>query len=134
MERTLSARSNPGFLRPFILLAAVALMATFAAPSVRADDASTDPPPEADADRIFAVHVLPLLKQKCFACHGNTPDDLKGELDLTSREALLEGGESGEPTEADMATMADGDAEKPLTEGTREMQAKNNPDQVDDTM
>ncbi|MEW4528293.1 DUF1549 domain-containing protein [Maioricimonas sp. JC845] len=94
----MSARSNPGFLRPFILLAAVALMATVAAPSVRADDASTDPPAEADGNRIFAVHVLPLMKQKCFACHGNTPDDLKGELDLTSREALLEGGESGEPT------------------------------------
>ncbi|MFN0264420.1 hypothetical protein ACKTEK_11135 [Tepidamorphus sp. 3E244] len=50
------------------------------------------------------------------------------------KEYPKEARESGEPTDPNMATMADDDADKPLTEGTREMQAKNNPDQVDDTM
>ena len=43
--------------------------------------------------------VLPLLKNRCFACHGESPDgDLKGDLDLTSRKAMLKGGESGDPS------------------------------------
>ncbi|MFP6671914.1 MAG: hypothetical protein VB857_10905, partial [Pirellulaceae bacterium] len=24
-----------------------------------------------DADRLFSVEVMPLLRQKCFACHGD---------------------------------------------------------------
>jgi len=51
-----------------------------------------------DADRLFAVDILPLLKQKCFACHGDKPRDLKGSLDVRSRAGLLMGGESGEPS------------------------------------
>ena len=50
------------------------------------------------AERLFALKVYPLLEAKCFACHGNDPEDLKGELDLTSREAMLKGGESEEPS------------------------------------
>lgn len=48
-------------------------------------------------EKIFAGKVLPLLKSRCFACHGESPDgELKGGLDLTSRQAMLSGGESGE--------------------------------------
>jgi len=50
-----------------------------------------------DADRLFSVEVMPLLRQKCFACHGDKPQDLKGKLDLRSRAAMLKGGESEEP-------------------------------------
>ena len=35
-----------------------------------------------EAEKYFAVHVLPLLKTKCFACHGGDPDDIKKELSL----------------------------------------------------
>ncbi|MFG0334511.1 MAG: c-type cytochrome domain-containing protein, partial [Maioricimonas sp. JB049] len=76
----------------FVRFAATVLVGLLAASPAPADETS------ADGERIFAVHVLPLMKQKCFACHGNSPDDLKGELDLSSRAALLKGGESGEPT------------------------------------
>jgi mono/diheme cytochrome c family protein len=55
-------------------------------------------PAAEDADRLFAVDVLPLLKQKCFACHGDKPRDLKGSLNVRSRAGLLKGGESGEPS------------------------------------
>jgi mono/diheme cytochrome c family protein len=50
-----------------------------------------------EAEKYFAVHVLPLLKTKCFACHGGDPDDIKGKYILTDRQQLIKGGESGEP-------------------------------------
>jgi mono/diheme cytochrome c family protein len=53
-------------------------------------------PPE-QAARLFASEVLPLLKAKCFACHGDDTKDLRGGLDLRSREKMLAGGESGDP-------------------------------------
>ncbi|MCH2182487.1 MAG: PSD1 and planctomycete cytochrome C domain-containing protein [Mariniblastus sp.] len=48
-------------------------------------------------DELFTLQVLPLLKSKCFGCHGNDPDNLKGEYDLRTRSSALEGGESGGP-------------------------------------
>lgn len=47
------------------------------------------------AEELFAIRVLPTLKQKCFQCHGEG-SDLKGDYDVTSRAGLLKGGESGE--------------------------------------
>ena len=52
---------------------------------------------EAASARMFTLKVLPILKSKCFACHGNDPNDLKGGFDIRSRESILKGGESGEP-------------------------------------
>ena len=49
------------------------------------------------AEKLFTLKVLPLLKQKCHGCHGEDPDDLKGQFDIRTREALLQGGESEEP-------------------------------------
>jgi hypothetical protein len=51
----------------------------------------------AAVDRIFTLRVLPVLKRKCFGCHADKPDELKGDLDLRTREGLLKGGESEEP-------------------------------------
>ena len=51
-----------------------------------------------DADVLFARRVLPLLKQKCFSCHGDDAEDLRGGLDMRSLAGLLAGGESGEPS------------------------------------
>jgi hypothetical protein len=47
-------------------------------------------PPAADQ---FDQKVLPLLKDHCLKCHGDSKN--KGGLRLTSREALLQGGDSG---------------------------------------
>ena len=44
-----------------------------------------------------AVKVLPVLKAKCLACHGDDAQKLKGGLDLTSAKAALAGGDSGRP-------------------------------------
>ncbi len=48
-----------------------------------------------EAERLFVREVLPLLKTKCFACHGDDPDDVRADLDLRSREAMLKGSAFG---------------------------------------
>ena len=50
----------------------------------------------ADGDRLFTLKVLPLLKVKCFGCHGNDPADTRGDYNLLTRDAMLKGGESEE--------------------------------------
>ena len=55
--------------------------------------------PNEQAERLFTIKILPLLKSKCFGCHGEDPGgDVKGEFDIRSRAGLLRGGESGEAT------------------------------------
>src|SRR5262245_3211575 len=51
----------------------------------------------ADAEKLFASKVLPLLQARCFACHGDDAEKLRGQFDLRTREAMLAGGESGKP-------------------------------------
>ena len=47
-------------------------------------------------EMLFALNVSRLLADKCVACHGKDPKKIKGDLNLTSLEGLLQGGESGE--------------------------------------
>lgn len=49
-------------------------------------------PNQQDRD-LFEIHVRPTLVAHCIRCHGETKQE--GELQLTSFEALLKGGESG---------------------------------------
>ncbi len=49
-----------------------------------------------EGERLFALRVQPLLAEKCWSCHGNEEDDVQGDLDLTSRVGMLEGGESSD--------------------------------------
>ena len=51
-----------------------------------------------EGERLFALKVRLILSSKCFVCHGEDAKKIKGELDLTSRAALLKGGESEEPS------------------------------------
>ena len=44
--------------------------------------------------RFFEAEIRPLLIARCFQCHGDVKEP-KGGLSLTSREAVLKGGESG---------------------------------------
>jgi len=66
-------------------------------------DALVKPDPEPDADpdasaedgeRMFSLYVHEILESKCFACHGGDPEAIKGDLDLTTLEGLLAGGET----------------------------------------
>ncbi|WP_425396025.1 c-type cytochrome domain-containing protein [Aeoliella sp.] len=45
---------------------------------------------------IFARRVLPILTNKCIACHGAEIDELAGGLNLTTRSGTFKGGDSGE--------------------------------------
>ena len=49
------------------------------------------------AERQFTLKVLPILKDKCFGCHGSDADDIKGDYNMLTRESLLMGGETGDP-------------------------------------
>jgi hypothetical protein len=63
-----------------------------------ADDKKTITPekPTFTAQQIasFENEVLPILQKSCFKCHG-AEEKVKGDLNLTNRKALLEGGASG---------------------------------------
>ncbi len=75
---------------------ALGLTVAMCVPSVgRADD----PAPvlsEARANRLFTLKVLPILKEKCFGCHGQDPEDVRGDYDLLTRANMIKGGESEE--------------------------------------
>ena len=50
-----------------------------------------------DGRRLFAIEIEPLLAAKCNACHGQDTSLTLGGLDLTSRDGMLRGGQSGQP-------------------------------------
>ncbi|MBX2820602.1 MAG: PSD1 and planctomycete cytochrome C domain-containing protein [Rhodothermaceae bacterium] len=52
---------------------------------------------EEEAELIFVHEVQPLLQAKCYACHGEDPDEVEGDFDIRSLDGMLAGGESGEP-------------------------------------
>src|SRR5688572_19750522 len=53
--------------------------------------------PSEKAEKLFQARVLPLLKEKCFACHGENEKERQGNLDLRTRQGMLTGGEGDEP-------------------------------------
>ncbi len=56
-----------------------------------------DDSPVTPHEQFFLEKIQPLLEAKCLGCHGKTPDDIKGEYTMLTRESLIKGGESGEP-------------------------------------
>jgi mono/diheme cytochrome c family protein len=60
------------------------------------------------AERAFTDKVLPVLRAKCFGCHGDDPAKVRGGLDLRTRQSQLAGGDSGQ------AALAPGHPEKSL--------------------
>ena len=52
---------------------------------------------EESGEKLFALEVSHILAEKCSACHSSDPGKkLKGGLELTSRELMMKGGDSGE--------------------------------------
>lgn len=45
-------------------------------------------------EKLFSLHVKPLLEEKCLACHGASADEVEGGFDMTSRERMLAGGDT----------------------------------------
>jgi hypothetical protein len=52
-------------------------------------------PADAGGVRLFREKIAPVLKAECFRCHSGEAEKLRGGLRLDSREAMLEGGDSG---------------------------------------
>jgi len=74
---------------PTLLVATIVAISGLLSTSLHAQEDSYT-----DGEKLFALKVKPLLKQKCFACHND--EDLKGDLVLTNREDMLLGGESSD--------------------------------------
>jgi mono/diheme cytochrome c family protein len=86
--------------RRFFVLAALA--AALVAPGgltprrAPAEDGNAETPKFTAAQvSFYEKDVLPVLKQHCLKCHGEDPEKLKGSLNLATRRAVLEGGDSG---------------------------------------
>jgi mono/diheme cytochrome c family protein len=47
-----------------------------------------------EGEKLFALKVKPLFAEKCLACHGNDPDNIKGGFDMRTRPAMLRGGDT----------------------------------------
>jgi len=45
-------------------------------------------------EKLFALQIKRLFAEKCIACHGAEESDIKGGLDMRTRESLLAGGET----------------------------------------
>jgi len=84
----------------FVSIVAVVSVVACAQPSCWADESNSSQESSAKyVAELFAVEILPLLKAKCFTCHGEATDgQLQGELDLRTRDAMLQGGETGLPS------------------------------------
>jgi len=68
----------------FRQIAVTALVVSFQIAQVTGDE---------NSDALFENSIRPVLVESCFRCHGDTK--ISGALSIDSREALLEGGESG---------------------------------------
>lgn len=108
--------------RFWVSLSLIGLVADGGSSALAADSA-------ASASREFTLKVLPLLKAKCFACHGDDPAKIKGDLNLLTREGMLKGGENskqvlapGKAGESDLylsVTWQNEDLEMPPKENDR---------------
>ena len=49
-----------------------------------------------EGEKIFSLKIKPLFESKCFACHSQKEGKVKGDLDLTSLENILIGGETSD--------------------------------------
>src|ERR1043166_2020874 len=83
---------------PLLRSGALPLLAVlaFAAAAVADADKPVDPDHAAKMARgldIFKNHVRPVLADRCLKCHGGK--DTEAGLDLSDRERLLRGGDSG---------------------------------------
>ena len=94
----------PPFLR-CVLAACAALIAFNCIHSAAAQEASPEPTENvtqesettfSEGEKLFALHVQPLISEKCLACHGADQDAIEGGLDLRNRESMLAGGDNFE--------------------------------------
>jgi mono/diheme cytochrome c family protein len=73
-----------------------ALWPLFTVVKLQADDSTASAETPADGARFFDTQVLPILRAHCHSCHApQAGHELESGFDLTTRETLLRGGDSG---------------------------------------
>ncbi len=70
------------------LISAPVLLLLSAVSSLAADE---------HAELLFVRRIVPLLHEKCLACHGQDEANIKGGLDMRSLTGVLKGGGSEVP-------------------------------------
>ncbi|MEM9588558.1 MAG: PSD1 and planctomycete cytochrome C domain-containing protein, partial [Planctomycetota bacterium] len=90
-------RSNHFFrcAAPLALLMVMSahVLATDVGSAIIAEGKPDTPPSEPTVgEKVFALQIRTLFRDKCFGCHGEEGSELKGGFNLGSRESLLEGG------------------------------------------
>lgn len=63
------------------------------AASAHADDSSDFN----ESEILYTRRIAPLIREKCLACHGGSPDEIEGGFDVRSLQSMLTGGDSEEP-------------------------------------
>src|SRR5262245_37055859 len=81
-------------MKPTSRLLPVAVVFVLAASLALTAEKPPEPSATRECEMLFVESVLPLLKAKCFACHGDDANKRKGDLDLRTRDAMLKGGKS----------------------------------------
>lgn len=94
----INLNSSQGIAAQLLVLAATCLSLLCSQRTTWAADAGHEKLNPQAAEKLFALKVYPLLKEKCFGCHSADQDDIRGDLDLLTREKMLKGGESEEPS------------------------------------
>ena len=79
------------WLRTVLALTALGLETRGSADS---DGPSPDAQAQARGRALYQQRIEPMLRTKCLGCHGDG-EELDGDLDLRTREAMLRGGKSG---------------------------------------
>jgi len=82
-----------------------------------------------EGEKLFALKVASVLKEKCLGCHGEDPDEIQGDLNMLTLAGLLQGGETSDqvlvPGDADASLIMravkweDPDFEMPPKENDR---------------
>ncbi|MEM1069024.1 MAG: PSD1 and planctomycete cytochrome C domain-containing protein [Planctomycetota bacterium] len=70
---------------PLRLAAIICFVATFPTPAQSAEPT--------EGEKLFALRVQPILREKCFGCHSDEADELEGGFDISSRAKMLAGGD-----------------------------------------
>ena len=50
-----------------------------------------------ESEILYTRRIAPLIREKCLACHGGSPDEIEGGFDVRSLQSMLTGGDSEEP-------------------------------------
>ncbi len=82
-------------LRPAFIGLILGVFALFARPFDSTTVAGVLEPADSDGARLYQEKIAPVLKAECFRCHSAEAEKIRGGLRLDSRQALLEGGDSG---------------------------------------